>query len=39
MTQMLELAHSDFKMVIINIFMDFKIKVMCEKMENFNKEI
>lgn len=38
-TQMLELAHSYFKMVIINILLDFKIKVMCEKMEKLNKEI
>lgn len=36
---MLELAHSDFKMVIVNIFIDFKMKVMCEKMKNLNREI
>lgn len=39
MTQMLEVAHSDLKTVIINIFMDLKIKVMCEKMENLNRKI
>lgn len=36
---MLEVAHSDLKTVIINIFMDLKIKVMCEKMENLNRKI
>lgn len=36
---MLELAHSDFKTVIINIFMDLKITVMYEKMENLNGKI
>ena len=33
---MLELAHSDFKTVIINISVNLNTKVMCEKMEIYS---
>lgn len=35
---MLELKHADFK-TVISIFMDLKIKVIYEKVENLNREI